>query len=386
LNPIESNIYPPDCNLCNILIQIKKITVAEEFDSMENQWNSFIEDNFPGAYYLDHSFLQQWIGCYLTDQKIIVYLAYDNDSLLGIFPFYIDKYNFSGFPVSRLAFIGMGFGPEDFPVTGKHQEIYDSVLTKICCEAKWHIANFTRMQPDTAQYLIKAASKHKVRYEEFDTVNPIIRVHGTFNEYFESRSKNFRANFRKKVKRINEWGIISILHNDTSDLDELISKVETIGKESWQGEKGINLTASKQGRQFLNGMVKNFYDRKILDVSFIELDHTPIAYLLGACLDKTYYAIETAYLPQYFDASPGMLLHLYVIERLFEAGNINLIDFGFDASYKRKWTDDNRPEKQIILYNNTIYPRLIQLLRNSPFYDKLSKLKVRRSSSKMKTF
>lgn len=357
------------------MLRIETITNIEDFGRIREMWNEFIRHHFPWAYFFDHDWLVKWIRAYLQEPRIFVFLVYDGQTLIGAVPLYIGKENFSGFPISRLALLGMGYGVEDLPIAGRHQEVLDLLFATINKTFRWHLANFSRFTPEFANSIAGIAHNRNIHIEERDIVNPVVRIEGTYADYFSGRSKNFRANVRKKTNRINSWGKMTVVHNDTSDLAALIGKVEAIGKESWQGEKGVNLAASEQGRRFLHDMVVNFHARGILDISFIELNGIPIAYLLGAVLDKTCFAIETAYLTKYFDASPGMLLHLYVLERLFDEKKVNLIDFGYDAAYKRKWTDDNRPEKQLILYNNALYPKLIRAVRNSSLYEKLQNLK-----------
>jgi len=127
-------------------------------------------------------------------------------------------------------------------------------------------------------------------------------------------------------------------------------------------------------------MVDNFYHRNIADITIFKFDDEPIAYLLGAKLNKIYYAIETAYKQKYFDLSPGMLLHLHVIKRLCDEQDVDILDFGYDASYKVRWTDENRPEKQITIYNNRVYPKLISFCRKTEIYSKLVARRAKKKS------
>ncbi|MBI5742130.1 MAG: GNAT family N-acetyltransferase [Nitrospirae bacterium] len=281
--------------------------------------------------------------------------------------------------------MGKGFGREDFPILTAQQEIITGLFAELEKKVKWDIASFTRLGPQSNEILNEISSGQSRKYEVIDMQNPVIEIKGTYEDYFNSRSKNFRANYRKKSRRINEWGKIFFEHADARDLSCILEKIRSIGVESWQGEKGVHLAANEKGNKFLEAMADNFSRRGVLDVSFLYLNEEPIAYLSGARFKKTYFAIETGYKEKYFDVSPGMLLHLNVLERLYGYGDVELMDLGYDAPYKRRWTDTNRPEKQIVIYNKRIYPQLVCAFRKSSLYPRVLAVRDRFVSGKVKT-
>ncbi len=358
------------------MIDFRIVQDLKEFNSLKNTWNDFVIKHFPDTYHLDHDWIEKWWQCYASDANVFVFFAYKGGELKGLIPLFIKKDNYGGFPVRRLAILGTGYACEDFPVISDKEEILSSLFIALKNIAQWDVAIFLRLTQDYWT-LLKHALPSKACFEEKEILNPIIELKGSYSDYFNSRSHNFRANFRKKTKRINAWGKVHIRHNEIDSLDAIVKTMEGIGCESWQGQDGVNLVATESGRRFLKLMVDNFYKRRILDVTFIELNDKPIAYLLGAKLPNTYYAIETAYLQEYFDASPGMLLHLSVIEQRFnENSGISILDFGYDASYKRRWTDLNRPEVMLTIYNRGLYSKLVRFVRKSYLYSKLVAIKT----------
>lgn len=355
------------------MIQLTSLTSFEEFQSVKPEWSTFIGRYFGDAYYLDHEWLSQWWQCYALHADVYIFMVYKNNELAGLVPLMIQKDNFGGFPVRKLGFLGSGFGKEDFPLISDHEEILSHLFAELRKKAKWHIAIFRRLNPEESRRFETVDQVFKI--EDRDVVNPVIELQGSYDDYFNARSGNFRANYRKKTKRINSWGKAEFRHVRSGDLAELLKNIEDICGDSWQAESGYQLAASEEGRTFLKALLGNFLERNILDISFIYLDEEPIAYLLGARIKNVYYAIETAYKQRAFDASPGMLLHLNVLEKLYEEGDVKKMDLGYDAPYKRKWTEDNRPEKYLELYGKGLYSRSIYSLRNSRLYEKVRTIK-----------
>ena len=85
-----------------------------------------------------------------------------------------------------------------------------------------------------------------------------------------------------------------------------------------------------------------------MDLAVLLLDGHVIAYSYSFKWDGRYFYYNPAYNPKYSDYSPGNLLLIYILERLFDTG-FKRVDFGRgDLSYKYLWSDSVRQNKRVI--------------------------------------
>ena len=92
----------------------------------------------------------------------------------------------------------------------------------------------------------------------------------------------------------------------------------------------------------------------MLDLSLLWDDQTPIAFALRINQNETLYALETSFSQKYFEYSPGLLIHKYLVEQLFQESSIKTYDLGEIGSYKSRWTNNKKDEINLFVYKRNI--------------------------------
>jgi CelD/BcsL family acetyltransferase involved in cellulose biosynthesis len=96
-------------------------------------------------------------------------------------------------------------------------------------------------------------------------------------------------------------------------------------------------------------------DRGWLSLSFLDLDHQPVAGIYGFVYGETYYFYLPGFAPDVAShTSPGMLLLAHRLERALAEGQQQVDLLQGDAGYKLTWANDRRRTLTLRAYNRRL--------------------------------
>lgn len=185
------------------------------------------------------------------------------------------------------------------------------------------------------------------------------KLHGSYDAFYQSRSKNTRQNMRRYPKRFQErFGDKMQVHcrSEPEDTDVILSECDAVARKTYHRGLGVGFSASEGCRVLVQlGLEQRAYRSYVLAI-----DGEPCAFWNGLQCDGTFYTDTTGYDPAFQDHRPGLILLLEVIRDLCERGDTTEIDFGFgDAQYKRSFCDRSWEEVSIRILRPT--PRILAL-------------------------
>jgi CelD/BcsL family acetyltransferase involved in cellulose biosynthesis len=163
---------------------------------------------------------------------------------------------------------------------------------------------------------------------------PTLRVaadlSGGLDGFLSRRSAKFRAVARRARRRAAATGI-SYERQDHVDLDRLLA----VEHRSWKWREETGLHAGPM-LAFYQEMFPRVAVSGSLRVIFASRDGQDLAYCVGGLCGDTYRGLVSSFDDACADESPGVLVHLAMIERLCDEG-IAFYDLGSDMEYKRRW-------------------------------------------------
>ena len=188
---------------------------------------------------------------------------------------------------------------------------------------------------------IARANRHRTIVRTLER-SPFVRVEGDWETYLRSRGPKLAQDIRRRRRRLEEHGEVTIEVAETAErLDEGVA-VEAAG---WKGQTGTAIATDPPARRFYEEIARWGAERGWLRFAFLRLDGRALAFDF-ALEDHGYHALlKTGYDEAWQKQSPGKLLREAMIRRAFENG-FHTYDFlGDEMPWKMEWTDTIRELK-----------------------------------------
>ena len=193
------------------------------------------------------------------------------------------------------------------------------------------------------------------RIKQFDT--GLIKLEGSWDEYWQDRSKNFRKKIRHTLRQLNEQGPISFERFKSfasrEQLKALIDDTLAIEHRTWKGQQGSSLDADLNLRRNFVETLYDLADANSLEIHFLRVAGQRIAFDIGMRRDATYYSYKVSFDPQFAQYGPGHLLLQHQLKEFFQQRDIQMVDTIGDLSdATARWTNSSVPKYRYWIANS----------------------------------
>jgi CelD/BcsL family acetyltransferase involved in cellulose biosynthesis len=176
---------------------------------------------------------------------------------------------------------------------------------------------------------------------------PFVVVDGDFDAYLAARRRSFRADLRRRRRRLAEEGAVALTTDGrATGLDELMA-LEALG---WKGERRTAIAARAPTRRFYAAMAAWAAGRGVLQVFVLRLDGRPLAALVGLEEAGVLHLLKGGLDPAAGRFSPGALVLQGAIEHAFGAGLRRVELGGGTERYKLEWAEGVRERVALTVF------------------------------------
>ncbi|WP_242335836.1 GNAT family N-acetyltransferase [Anaeromyxobacter sp. SG66] len=181
----------------------------------------------------------------------------------------------------------------------------------------------------------------------------------------ERTSAKFRANLRRRARRLGELGAVALTRVDGAEgLDVALAEFFALEASGWKGQGGTAIALAQPLVQFYARIARDAAQRGALAVRALTLDGRAIAVHLGVVHRGVYYLPKTAYDERLGQVSPGQLLQREVLAEC-EARGLSRFDFlGPDMEWKRDWAPAHAPHDWLYVYRPSFAGRAMHTLKH----------------------
>jgi CelD/BcsL family acetyltransferase involved in cellulose biosynthesis len=189
-----------------------------------------------------------------------------------------------------------------------------------------------------------------------------ITIRGTFEEYWNTRGKNLRANLRKQRAKLQKEGITARMQVSRApeEVAEAVADYGRLESAGWKAGQGTAIHPDNAQGRFYRTMLENFcragkgsilrywFDDKIVAMNLCIEGHGALIVL------KTTYdeSLSSHY-------SPAFLMREETCQQMFEEQKFQTLEFyGKVMEWHRRWTDEVRTLYHV---NNYRWPALLRL-------------------------
>ena len=343
-------------------LKIATICDVENFKTLRSEWDALLQKSFSNGLFLTWEWVYSWWKAYHTKKELnIICVRNNHNYLIGIAPLFIHKTKYYKANVSELTFIGdLSSDRQDFIVDKKYPEVYKLIVSSILAKTNWTIVRLEQI-PEWSCLVTDAKKDRRYELEETSYL-PFIKIHSDWEIFYKGLSSKFKRDLNHKnnvLKREGVWEYKTINHLD--NIEDKLKFFFEIELKSRKNNTGRALFADKRAMYFQQLFSKYGSDRGWLSLSCINLNNNPVSYLIGYIYDNKYIAYNTAYLPEYYRASPGKLILNETIKYCFKQ-KLSEFDFLRGATdVKSRWTKTNRTNYRIIIFNKGLKGSILRL-------------------------
>jgi len=320
--------------------RVRLVTTDAEFDALEGEWNRLLE-RANTTIYQTYEWQRTWWKYLATkqDRLHIVLFQYD-DALVGIAPLYSRRF----FGVTHLQMIGHGLSDYcDFLVqTGFEQMVYDAFALHLRASSRaWDVLDIEDVNETSPllKQLPGTMENHEIRSFLYQgNVCPWIPLPATAETLMESMGTSTAANFRRKLKCLNQNFSVetSVIQNESDDIEHGIDEFSRIHGERWKSLGHPSAFDDPAFRAFHVEFSRKFARRGWLRLRFLHVDGVARAVNFEFHYDKRIYMYHSnAHGPEnVMKCSPGIVSRKLTIEQGILEG-MKFFDFlRGDESYK----------------------------------------------------
>ncbi len=221
------------------------------------------------------------------------------------------------------------------------------------CKSQWDICDFAEIPEDRFNGILSDLSIH-TSSKEFKIVDgpkcPYLKIDGDWEDFYRKRKKKkFRYNIDRSRRQLEDLGTVQFKTLRTwEEIEHYIPQIFEIHRKRWEGYYTGSMFSKPSGEKFYKIIAKEYQTKGWIDIAILLLNGKVIAYSYSFVWGEKYFYYNPAYNPKFSRYSPGSLLFIYILERLFNSG-FKQFDFGRgDLSYKSYWTDGIRQNKKLV--------------------------------------
>lgn len=302
---------------------------SHTLDSLRAQWERFL----PGAsgrwVFNTPAWLSAWWAGAHTSEEQLVLAACDAGSLCGVAP------------LMRCGTIIRFLGSSDvcdhhdlLAAPGREQAVCVAVLEALNAYA-WDSLELDGLpaQSKTLSILPALAEARGWRVVRADDgVSPALDLPASWDAYIEALPKRDRHELRRKLRRLNEAGVVR--YRDVSaapDLERELERFITLMRLSRE-DKAQFMTSERE--RFFRLLASAMQAEGYLRLSFLDLDGLPVAASLAFDFDGAYHLYNSGFDTRYANLSVGLVQKAYSVKAAIEQGRSRYLFLRGPESYK----------------------------------------------------
>jgi CelD/BcsL family acetyltransferase involved in cellulose biosynthesis len=340
-----------------VAITIEEVTDRLRLGALEPAWTELIAQVPAAEPFSTPEWIGAWLESFWQDRPIRFLFAWDDGKLAGVAPFLVDEQGTFccraalALPTDVIAWRG------EILHAGDGSAVIGAMLGHLSDAGGWHLTlPRVAADSDTARSLpniVKTAGLWANWRDENRT--PIIRLASSVDEYLQTRSRHVRHELRRKQKRLEKAGEVSVRIVDRLDeLDRAFDDVKNVEAKSWKGAAGTSFLDAPSAERFYRTLFARTAAENWARIYLMYVDGNPVAHLFGLVFRQRYYALNSSFDSSLASYSPGSVLILRSIEDAC-ARKFEIFDFmGSEYRWKNEMATEMREHLKVCVFSQLV--------------------------------
>ncbi|MBI4458513.1 MAG: GNAT family N-acetyltransferase [Acidobacteria bacterium] len=346
------------------------ISDPEAFAGLEREWNRVLEQTGIDYPFLTHQWVFTWWECYgAAENKLHIILVREGDEIIAIAPLMLTRRKFYGVPLRCLEFIANVHTPRfDFIATRREAEVYRVLWSSLMRQRKHWDVMLLRQVPENSRTLAtipQLAEKENLRWGRWRSADsPYLPIQDDWDNYFRKLHSKHRANIRRRLKRLMEFGPVEMERVvSESELENALQDGFRLEGAAWKAQNGTSISAQAESLLFYTKLAERFASQRWLHLCFLTLAGRRIAFHYSVVYKHKVYLLKPGYDPEYASCSPVNLLCSSSLQEAFGQGLSEFDFLGIDDEWKLQWTRKTRTHDWIFVFSKAPLAYLVYLVK-----------------------
>lgn len=335
---------------------------------------------------INPSLLPDWVECAADAAGVIevlrVFVATDNEEVVGIIPYYICIKPMMGLPVKMLEFAGNIISyHQEIIARNRHKELLASFLRHPAVQG-WDVMCLSNVQTGsvTQQTVAELATQWGLTLIVYPgESSPYMMINGSWEEYIAKKSKKFRYKIRKREKDLFASSEAAICWFESpQESIKLLADVLKIEAASWKVNADMDITGRPIELRYHERLLPMMGRESLLFANILYIQGEPAAYNLCYRWNQRLGQIKTSFDDKFRELSPGALVLESALRRAFNDGYHEFDFLGDVMRHKMAWSTHSRSHETFFVFGPRVKARTIGFLKKyiqkaKEFYAQLRK-------------
>ena len=184
---------------------------------------------------------------------------------------------------------------------------------------------------------------------------PRLQLVGTYEEYWNSRSKNLKHNLSRQRKRLaeQEKHLELICHRRPDAVASALREYGRLESRGWKAKDGTAVEENNSQGHFYREVLESFCSTGEGAIYQLLLDGKVVASDLCLARNTMLVVLKTAYYESLEHISAALLMRQDILRHLYDENKIRVVEFyGRALDWHMKWTDQVRTMYHINCFRN----------------------------------
>jgi len=325
-----------------------KVLLHESWDDvrgLSEQWNNVLTESASNTIFLTWEWMDAWWKNYGNNRPLFILGAWEDDSLIGVAPLYVDRVSRWDGHWKSLKFIGDGSRDSDYldciVRRGKESAVVaDFVEFLQSHRNRWSFLEF-HGTPDGSpclQALMHYAESKSWKFSTEPIPCTTLPLPYSWNDYLKLLKPRFRTKVRSTLSYFEEKiGAVPVQCTEPGQLDQWLPLLFDLHTRRWQtkNKPGVFRDTSKQ--TFYNDISRAALRQGWLAFHRLDWGERALAMQFGFLYNNRFFLLQEGYDPEFGGLRPGMALRGWLMRHWIETGIVEYDFLAGTAPYKLEW-------------------------------------------------
>jgi len=332
--------------------------VAEElpggdFHRMRSEWDELASRSGARGPFHRHYFLRTWIENFAPTTRLRLFAAREGKRLVGALPLLDERTRMYGIPLRGLrAPANVHSCRFDLLCDSERPQALRALWAQVK-GAGFDVITFPDVPQGGAAYgLVALAEADGFPVFRWNAArSPYVPLQGGLDALTARLDSHFRANLRRRRKRLQEKGNVELQKvTGGPELERHLEEALRVEQAGWKWLSGTAIAEDPSTRGFYCELARRAALENELALWLLRLDGKVIAFQYGLVSGDAYYLPKTSYDESLRECSPGQLLTEDVLRSCSEQGLREFDFLGPSMSWKLEWTDALRAHQWLFVF------------------------------------
>jgi CelD/BcsL family acetyltransferase involved in cellulose biosynthesis len=350
-----------------IEMYVERVDDIHTLESIRDEWNNLLAKAETKTAELSYEWQTGFWRHLHEDSELFVLVVREGEQILGIAPLQLSTVETLGVQARTLeTFTQERNNYQDFIIADGNEQVLNCIVEYLLANQRYWDMLRLRHIPKTAA---TACHFQNGRCDPRLAVKTIcedkcltLDIDGCWDEY--ARHSKAAKKARKKIayhtRRLGNYGKVTIRQVvDQEEIQPVLDVMFDLHCKRWNSTSTPSIFDDPRYRRLYSDLTFALMPEGRVGLLVAEVAGKPIAVLYYSLFEQSCLTQFIAFDMDYAPGAPALLLFEHLVRQAFTAGNIQLVDFGYDYDYKRLWTNDEKERVSLEVYSKRSFRCLI---------------------------